>query len=69
MKIFTVLGILFYTAVLTIIGAAMVVFSLNILQIQDITSFLILIQDSTHSRIIFGLSGLLLILLVFHSPS
>lgn len=65
MKILTVLGILFYTAVLTIIGAAMVVFSLNVLQVQDITSLLILIQYSTHSRIIFGLSGLLLILLSF----
>ena len=65
MRIFTVLGVLFYTAVLSIIGLAMVVFSLNILQPQDINSLLILVQHTLNYRIIFGLSGLLLILLSF----
>lgn len=65
MKIFTVLGILFYAGVLILIGLVLIVFSLNLLQPQDINNLLAYIQYSTNSRIIVGLSGLLLILISF----
>ncbi|MFA5356156.1 MAG: alkaline shock response membrane anchor protein AmaP [Candidatus Omnitrophota bacterium] len=65
MRIFTVLGIFFYAAVLTIIGMALIVFSFNILQPQDISSILVYAQYSLNSRIIIGLSGFLLIVISF----
>jgi len=63
MRIFTVLGILFYAAVIILIGLALIIFSLNLLQPQDVNNFLTYCQSSTHSRIITGLSGLLLMLI------
>lgn len=65
MRIFTVLGIIFYAGVLILIGAAMIVVSLNILQPQDINNLLSYVQYNINSRIIMGLSGLLLILISF----
>ncbi len=65
MKFFSVLGILFYAAVITIIGLALIVFSLNLLLPQDINNFLIYSQGSSNSRVIIGLSGALLILISF----
>ena len=65
MRVFTVLGILFYTAVLTLIALALIVFSLNLLPPQDINNLLTYIQYSTNSRVIVGLSGLLLIVISF----
>ena len=65
MKIFTVLGILFYATILILIGVTLIVFSLNLLRPQDINNLLAYIQDSPNSRIILGLSGLLLILISF----
>lgn len=65
MRIFIVLGILFYATVLIMIGIALIVFSLNLLQPQDINNLLIYIQNNPNSKIIVGLSGLLLILISF----
>ncbi len=65
MRIFTVLGILFYASVIILIGVAFIVFSLNLLPPQDINDLLIYIQNSPNSRIISGLSGFLLILISF----
>ncbi len=65
MKFFSVLGILFYAAVITIIGLALIVFSLNLLLPQDINNFLTYSQSSSNSRVIIGLSGALLILISF----
>jgi hypothetical protein len=65
MKFFSVLGILFYAAVITIIGLTLIVFSLNLLLPQDINNFLTYSQGSSNSRIIIGLSGALLILISF----
>lgn len=65
MRIFTVLGIIFYATVLILIGVAMLIFSLNLLQPQDINNLLSYIQYNTNSKIIIGLSGLLLILISF----
>jgi uncharacterized alkaline shock family protein YloU len=65
MRVFTVLGILFYTAVLVLIGIVLIIFSLNMLQPQDIASMIGYIEYSVNSRIIIGLSGTLLILISF----
>jgi uncharacterized alkaline shock family protein YloU len=62
MRFFTVLGILFYAAIIILVGVVLIVFSLNLLQPQDIIDLLIYTQGSANSRIILGLSGLLLIL-------
>ncbi len=65
MKFLTVFGILFYAAVIIMIGLALIVFSLNLLLPQDISSLLNLAQSSQNSRIIIGLAGAILILVSF----
>lgn len=65
MRIFTVLGILFYATVLIIIGVTLIAFSLNLLRLQDIDNLFVYIQYNFNSRIITGLLGLLLILISF----
>jgi len=60
-----VLGILFYASVIILIGVTLIVFSLNLLQPQDINNLIIYAQGNPHSRIIVALSGLLLILISF----
>ncbi len=65
MRIFTVLGIFFYAAVIILASLALIVFSLNILQPNDINNLLVQVQNSVNSRIIIGLTGLLLILISF----
>ncbi|MBI4982636.1 MAG: alkaline shock response membrane anchor protein AmaP [Candidatus Omnitrophica bacterium] len=65
MRFFTVLGILFYAAIIILIGLVFIAFSLNLINPQDIGSFLNLIQSNLNSRLITGLSGILLILLSF----
>ena len=65
MRIFTILGILFYTVVLILIGIVLIVFALNLLKPEDINNLLIYTQTSFNSRLIIGLSGLLLILISF----
>ncbi len=65
MRFLTVFGILFYAAVIIVIGLVLIVFSLNLLLPQDISSLLDLAQSSQNSRIIIGLSGAILILVSF----
>jgi uncharacterized alkaline shock family protein YloU len=65
MRIYTILGILFYAMVIILVGVVLIVFSLNILQPQDINNMLLYIQYNINSRIIVGLLGLLLILISF----
>ncbi len=65
MRIFTVLGILFYAVVLILIGMMLIILSINILQPQDINNLLAYIQYNLNSRIIVGLSGILLIVISF----
>ncbi len=65
MRIFTVIGILFYATVVTVIGAALIVFSLNFLQPYDINRFFEYLQISSNSKIIVGLSGALLIIISY----
>lgn len=63
MRIFTVLGIFFYAAVIILAGIVLIVFSLNLVQPQYVAGFFDFLRNSPNSRIISGLSGLLLILL------
>ena len=63
MRVFTVLGILFYAAILILIGIVMIIFAFNLLQPQDLNNLLAYTQYSINSRVIVGLSGLLLILI------
>jgi len=63
MRFLTVLGIIFYAAVIIMIGLALIVFSLNLLLPQDVNNLLIFAQGSQNSRIAIGLSGALLILI------
>ena len=65
MRIYTILVILFYAMVIILVGVVLIVFSLNILQPQDINNMLLYIQYNINSRIIVGLLGLLLILISF----
>lgn len=65
MRIFNVLGIVFYATIIIIIGVAMIIFSFNLLLPQDISNVLFYLQFSANNRIIVGLSGFLLILISF----
>ncbi len=65
MRIFTVLGILFYATVITLIGIILIALALGLLPPQDINNTLIYLQSSLNSRVITGLSGLLLVLISF----
>lgn len=65
MRFFTVIGILFYATVIILVGLVFILFSLNMLPTQDINIFISFIQNTPNSKIIIGLSGLLLILISF----
>jgi len=65
MRFFNVLGILFYTVILIIIGLVLIILSFNLLQPEMISNLLMYLQSNINSRIIVGLSGLLLILISF----
>jgi len=65
MRILTVLGIFFYAAVIILVGMVLIVFSLNILQPQVLNDMFLYAQASVNTRIIIGLSGLLLVLVSF----
>jgi len=47
------------------VGLALILFSLNLLRPQDIIDLLVYVQNTANSRIIVGLSGVLLILISF----
>lgn len=65
MRFFTVIGILFYATVIILVGLVFILFSLNMLPAHDINNFISFIQNTPNSKIIIGLSGLLLILISF----
>lgn len=65
MRFFTVIGILFYAAVIILIGVVFIMFSLNLLPALDINNLFSYTQNNPSSKIIIGLSGLLLILISF----
>jgi uncharacterized alkaline shock family protein YloU len=63
MRFFTVVGVFFYTTALLIIACTLIVFALNWLEVKEIAIFLSYIQFNPNSRLITGLSGVLLILM------
>ncbi|OGX15185.1 MAG: hypothetical protein A2166_00120 [Omnitrophica WOR_2 bacterium RBG_13_41_10] len=65
MRIFKILGILFYSGIIILVGLILIIIALNILQPQDINNLLVFMQDNPNSRIIMGLTGLLLTLISF----
>ena len=65
MKIFTVLGVLFYSIVIVLVGLGLIAFVLNILPYDTVISFMAYAQNSINLKVIIGLSGLLLILISF----
>jgi len=65
MRFFTVLGIIFYAVMIIVIGVALIVFALNLLLPVDINNLLTFAQSSHNSRVVIGLSGVLLILISF----
>ena len=65
MRLFTILGIIFYTTVLSLIGAASIALSLNWLPMQDVYGMLEYLQSNPQARIVLGGTGSLLILITF----
>lgn len=69
MRFLKVLGIYFYSAVLILIGLTLVIISItfslknNPVQLQDIDKLIIYLQNSSSTRVVMGLSGILLILI------
>jgi len=63
MRVFTVLGVIFYAVVIILTGILLMVFALNLFSPSDINSALAYMQGSVNSRLIIGLSGLLLVLI------
>ena len=65
MRLFTVLGILFYAIVLILIGIGLIVFSFNLLTPELINTLLVYSLEHMNVRLAIGLSGALLILISF----
>ena len=65
MRFFTVLAILFYAAIIILVGVILIIFSLNLLGPQDIFNLMSYLQASANAKIITGLFGALLILISF----
>lgn len=63
MKIFSILGILFYAIIIILVGLILIIFSLNLVGPSEVTNLFSYMQYSANSRIITGLSGFLLILI------
>ena len=62
MRFLTVVGVFFYALVVIFVGILMILFSLGVVQPENISNLLTLIIFSINSRIIIFLSGVLLIL-------
>ena len=65
MRIFTILAVIFYASVLILIGTIIIAFSLNFIQLQDITNMLNFLHSSFNTKLILALSGILMILISF----
>jgi hypothetical protein len=65
MRIFSVLGVLFYAGILILIGIGLIVFSFNLFQPDEINSFINYVSATFNARLIVGLSGLMLVLISF----
>ena len=58
-----ILGIIFYSTIVTLIGVAFIAFAFHRLQPEIVSDLLVYIQDNVSSRLIVGLSGVLLIII------
>jgi len=63
MKFFTVLGIIFYTTVLSLVGGILIVVSLNWLPLEIINNWLGYLYSGFQARFVLGSIGVLLILI------
>jgi len=61
MRFFSTLGVLFYTLALSLLGALVIGFSLHLIQLEDILFILNTSYADINTRLIIGLTGLLLI--------
>ncbi|MDD5156407.1 MAG: alkaline shock response membrane anchor protein AmaP [Candidatus Omnitrophica bacterium] len=65
MRFFTVLGILFYSIVIILVGLIFIAFATNLLPLQELNNLFTYLQNSINTRVIIGLLGILLILISF----
>lgn len=65
MRFFNVLGIVFYTVVLIIVGLALILISFNLLQPEVVNNALLYLESNAHARVVLGLSGFLLMLISY----
>ncbi|MFA5100581.1 MAG: alkaline shock response membrane anchor protein AmaP [Candidatus Omnitrophota bacterium] len=65
MRIFNMLGIVFYASVIILIGIGFIALSFNLLLPEHINSLYYYIQDNQFNRWVVGLSGLLLIIISY----
>ena len=63
MRILTILGVIFFSLLIILAGILIIVFTMNLVQFDNINHILIPIQYSFQHRLIIGISGLLLILM------
>lgn len=63
MRLFSILGVFFYTTILLILGGFMIVLSLQIINPGDIQLFIEHLYGNINSRLVFGLVGLLIMLI------
>jgi hypothetical protein len=65
MRVFSVLGVLFYAGILILIGIGLIVFSFNLFQPEEINGFINYVTATFNARLIIGLSGFMLVLISF----
>jgi len=65
MRFFTVVGILFYSIIIILVGLLLIIFSLGIITLQDFQNLIFYLQSEVNLRIILGLAGILLVLISF----
>lgn len=65
MRIFNMLGIIFYASIIILIGVGFIALSFNLLLPEHINSLYYYMQDNQFNRWVVGLSGLLLIVISY----
>ncbi len=65
MRLFNMLGIMFYATVIILIGLALIVFSFDLLLPSDINNFFVYLQESSFNRWVVRFAGLFLIIISY----
>lgn len=65
MRLFNMLGIMFYATVIILIGLALIVFSFDLLLPSDINNFFVYLQESPFNRWVVRFAGLFLIIISY----